>query len=210
MGALKLLENRTDFTLEDYYNFQDKIATEGLVVNGETVRQVEFYNGEIWFMAGGTINHSKICRNLMLEIGGKLKGSKCEPFGSDANFAIDSLQSIFHPDLFIACDGVETSDFDKNGISNGAIIVEVLSKSTERYDRVGKFRKYKKAPNFKEYILVNYDKPLIESFVKHEGNLWSINYFEGLDSYLHLQSVDIKVPLSAIYEGVIFEEINRF
>ncbi len=205
MGALPLIKDRKDFSLEEYYQFQDKISTEGLVIAGEVINRVEFYNGEIWFMAGGTINHSRISGNLYYAIRSLLDGAKCEPFGSDTNLALDKFRNIFHPDLFIVCDGIKTSEFDKNGITNASVIIEVLSKGTEAYDRGGKFRKYKQISTFKEYILINQDKPLVESFVRHDSNLWSIHYFEGLESSFKIETLNLSVSLKDVYSGIEWE-----
>ena len=206
MGALQLEKNKKDYTLEEFYAFQDQINTTGLVINDEAINRVEYYNGMIWFMAGGTVNHSRISGNLYFEARNLLSGSKCEPFGSDTNLAIDNLRLILHPDLFIACDGVEKSEFDKNGIANASVIFEVLSNSTEVYDRSGKFRKYKKISSFKEYILVSQKEALVESFVRHEENLWSIHHYEGIEAIMKVHSLNIEIPLALIYKNVVFDD----
>lgn len=205
MGAVKLNTDRL-YSLQEYYEFQDEISNKGLKFDDEYIARVEYYDGEVWFMAGGTVSHSILTGNLMTEFGPRLKYSKCRPFDGNANLAIDEIKSIFHPDMFIACNGIEASNFDKNGITNASVIIEVLSKSTELYDRTGKFRKYKNIEGFKEYILVNQHKPLIETFVKHENQLWFMAEYEGLENDLHIQSLDIKIPLKDIYEGVEFTE----
>ncbi len=208
MGALKLFSNRSNYQIEDFYRFQEQINTGGLMVDGEPVNRLEFYNGEIWFMAGGTISHARLCRNLIYNFSQQLEGTACEPFGSDAHLAVDEINTILHPDMFVTCGEVIMSEFDKNGITNAVVIIEVLSDSTTSYDRVGKFRKYKKIPTFKEYVLVNQKQALIETFVKHENDLWIVNHFDGLDTILKIQSLNIEIPLVKIYKDLFDENTN--
>jgi len=193
---------KKQYSLEEYYQFQDEISTKGLIVDGQDISRVEYNKGEIVFMAGGTLKHSALTANLMTEIGPLLKGTKCRPYDGNANLAIDSIKAILHPDLFIVCDGIKKSAFDKNGITNAKVIIEVLSKSTALYDRTGKFRKYKQIPEFEEYILVNQDKALVESFVKHENNLWHLKEYEGVEQHFAIDSLDLTISMEATYKDV--------
>jgi len=208
MTAVKQKSLKKQYGLEEYYQFQNEISIKGLIVDGQDVSRVEFNDGEILFMAGGTLSHAALTANLMTEIGPLLKTTKCRPYDGNAHLAIDTLKSILHPDLFIVCNGIKKSEFDKNGITNAKVIIEVLSKSTALYDRTGKFRKYKQIPEFEEYILVNQDKVLIESFVKHDNNLWHLKEYEGLKQHFKIDSLDLTIVIEVVYKDVDFDVVE--
>ncbi len=202
MGAVKLQKKK--YTLEEYYELQDKINTKGIIHDGENIRSLDFWDGDIVFMAGGTRNHGKIGTNLTGSVWQALKGNKCQPFNSDTGLAIDEYKTTLHPDLFVVCGEEKISSFDKEAITNPTVIFEVLSKSTELYDRNAKFKKYKTLDSFKEYILVSQHKPLIETIYKQGDNLWSFHEAKGLNNELHIRSLDIFISLNEIYKTVIF------
>jgi len=156
-------------------------------------------------MAGDTINHSAICANLMTTIGPLLTTTNCQPFDGNANLTIGALKAILHPDFFVTCDGIKESKFDKNGITNACVIIEVLSKTTALCDRTGKFGKYKQIPEFEEYILINQDRRLVETFIKHENRLWCLKDYEELDERFIIQTLNLEISMEAIYKDVVFK-----
>ena len=156
-------------------------------------------------MAGGTINHSVFCANLMTTIGPLLTTTKCRQFDGNTNLTIDALKAILHPDFFVTCDGIKESKFDKNGITNARVIIEVLSKTTALCDRTGKFTKYKQIPEFEEYVLINQDRRLVETFIKHENKLWYLKDYEELDERFVIQTLNLEISMEAIYKDVVFK-----
>ncbi len=208
MTAVQQHSTKKQYSLENYYQLQDEISTKGLIVDGQHISRIEYNNGEIRFMAGGTIPHSIITTNLMGNIFPLLETTKCRPFGDSANLAIDQIKTILHSDLCIVCDGIQKGEFDRNGVTNAKVIVEVLSKSTALYDRTGKFRKYKQIPEFEEYILINQDKALIETFVKHDNNLWHFKECEGLEQHFTIETLKLNIPMESIYKDVDFEVVE--
>lgn len=203
-AAVKINEKRK-YTLEEFYELQDKIDTVGLVYEDEPIYRVEFLNGEIKFMARGSLAQGRVISNLFVEVGKKLEGSECVPYNEATGLAIDALNVTLHPDLMIVCGEMEISEVDKNALVNASILFEVLSPSTEGYDRGEKFHKYKQIPSFKEYILVNQDKPVIESFIKHDKNLWTINRFEGIENNFKIHTLNLEIPMSIVYKGIYSE-----
>ncbi len=183
------------YTLEEYYQLEYQF---------EELR-IEYLNGNIRSMARGTIQHAMISGNIFVALSNKLKNTQCQPFNSDAHLAIDELKCILHPDVFVVCNGIEISDFDKHGIKNASVVIEVLSEGTELYDRTEKFQKYKKLTSFKEYILIHQKQICIETFVRHSEKLWEINSSRDIEESLYIATLDLNIPINDIYTGLAFD-----
>jgi len=110
--------------------------------------------------------------------------------------------------MVVCGDFKQPADF-KDAITNPILIVEVLSKKTEAYDRGEKFKKYQSLPSFFEYVLIAQYEPLVEVFYrKAKSNIWEINYYEDLETTFHLQSLNIHIEMKALYERVVFEKAS--
>lgn len=164
----------------------------------------EFFNGEMFAMAGASRPHNRINENLSVEIGGRLKGGPCQSFSRDLRVLVDRTGLYCYPDLVIVCGDVETSATDDDTITNPRVVVEVLSDSTERYDRTTKFRHYQQLPSMQEYILVAQHEPLCDRFVRQADGSWGLVSFVGMEAVLAFSAVPIQVPLADIYAGVEF------
>ncbi len=186
--------NDKHYTIEEYYAIEAQAHD----------MRVEYLNGTLRSMARGTIEHAIISRNILVSLVNLLKGSECNAFNSDTHLAIDELQTVLHPDTFIVCGSIEKSKFDLHGIANASVIIEVLSNSTQNYDRGDKFRMYRQLASFKEYILIDQTKVSIETYLHHEGNLWEINSYRGLENNLQIKTLNIEIPISEIYEDITF------
>ena len=138
----------------------------------------EYHNGRIYALAGGTLNHGLISGNAHLEIGIQLKnkGNNCLPFNSDVKLFIESTNSYVYPDSMVICGEIEESNENKDSVVNPILIVEVLSKSTADYDRGDKFYLYRQIPSFREYVLIEQKKHVVDVHYKHEkSDLWRNN-----------------------------------
>jgi len=164
----------------------------------------EFHRGEIFAMAGGSNNHGRICKNVCREIDNELirKKGDCEAFNSDTKLFISSEDRAFYPDTMVICES-NKEDGTENFMTNPTVIIEVLSDSTEAYDRGDKFRYYRKIPTLREYILVNQKTHEVEIF-KKVSDLWHTRFIVGLEEKLHIESLDIEIDLAEIYRGVEF------
>lgn len=132
------------FTIEEYLAMEEA-ATE----------KHEYYKGEIFSMSGAKLPHNIIFKNLFGEIGIRLKGKKCQPFGSDMRVHIKANTLFTYPDISIICGEPETLDNDNWNVLNPAVIIEILSPSTKNYDRGEKFKLYRDIFTLREYILVD-------------------------------------------------------
>ena len=181
------------------YTFDEYIALE------ETATfKSEFWDGNIVAMAGGTPNHSKIANSIGTAIDNELdkKGKDCTVYSSDLKVYIPKFNKSVYPDNMVLCTEEEFYKDSKAIITNPSLIIEVLSASTQEYDKGSKFEGYRSLPSFKEYVLVWQTIPKIQSWYKESADLWRISSAFGLDKTIHLYSLDITIALKDIYKRV--------
>ena len=165
----------------------------------------EYLNGEVFAMSGGTINHSEIALNFGVLLKGRMKGSGCKVLNSDARVNILETTDYVYPDLSVTCD--ERDKTMQQFITYPCLVIEVLSPSTEAYDRGDKFRMYRQNPNLQEYVLVNSEAIAIEIFRRTAPDAWQILNYQAGDS-VELKSVDLTFPIEMIYEDIVFESAS--
>jgi Uma2 family endonuclease len=165
----------------------------------------EYYQGETFAMAGTTINHNLILGNLLTELNKDRNRHKCLSFTNDIKLWIEEKQLFTYPDLMIVCDKLEYYPNRKDTLANPKIIIEVLSDSTENYDRGKKFLFYRSIPSFKEYILIDQNDTHIEQFyIGNDGN-WILKEFNSHQDVLKFTKIDFAISLKEIYNLVEFD-----
>jgi Uma2 family endonuclease len=179
-------------------------VAEYLAIEEKAERKSEFFDGEMFAMAGTSREHNIITRNLVGILYNLLQGSPCQVFVSDMRVKVDRTGLYTYPDVLIVCGPPEYAPENRDTLINPKVVIEVLSPSTERYDRTTKFRHYKKLPSVMEYVLVAQDEPLIERYVRQQDVSWGLVDIVGLDASLSLTTVPVVVPLADIYRGVEF------
>ncbi len=175
----------------------------------ESVEKLEFANGEVFAMAGGSPFHSLLGGNVTGSIRQAIKNAKksCLTFNSDIKIAVTSSRFTY-PDAAVVCGKLELSETVSQAVTNPTVIVEVLSPTTALYDREGKFQAYQKIKSFREYVLVSQEDVLVEVFYKAEGwNFWKYRPYTALTDEIHLESIDVTVSVSDIYLGWEKEEL---
>jgi Uma2 family endonuclease len=177
------------YTFDEYFKLAEKAPF-----------KTEFLNGKVRSVPNGTINHVAICGSLYFYLKTAIKVSKIKALSalSELRIHIEPINESTYPDYSIILGEPEYYRKDK-AITNPSILFEVLSDSTGSYDRGEKFRKYKHLSSFREYILIEQDQPAIDVLYKNE--VWEMQSFIGLDDILILRSIDVKIPLSDIYEN---------
>lgn len=168
----------------------------------ESNTKYEYHNGKIYALAGGTLNHGLISGNVYSELRNKLKekDSTCLPFNSEIKLYIDNTNSYVYPDSMVICGEIEPSQEDENSVTNPILIIEVLSKSTAGYDRGDKFHLYRKIPTFKEYVIIEQQRYIVDVHYKHDNSdLWKITRYEGLDSIVKFQSIGVEITMEELY-----------
>ncbi len=184
------------------YN-QKYTPEEYLNMKWEKGQRYEYWDGEIVAMAGGSINHATIIGNLYFSIRKDLKGSSCKFFNTDVILKMQGQDIYFLPDLLITCD--EHDILSEKFIENPSFIIEVLSKSTEIYDRTQKWDEYRKIKSLKHYLLVSQHEYKVEMFSRaNEHTLFYYQSFKGLDEVIAFKDMGFEIHLKEIYEGISF------
>ena len=157
-------------------------------------------------MAGESLSHSRICMNIARETGNKLKNSPCEPLSPNMKVRTSSSSLYSYPDLTIVCGEPIFHDTKQDVLVNPRVIFEVLSPSTENYDRTTKFLKYRMGnPTLTDYILISLDKIFIEHFTKQENNDWKYRSYNDLEDDLTIETLGCKLNVAEIYDRVEIE-----
>ena len=166
----------------------------------EAPEKSEFFQGEIFMMAGASFTHNCINENLSVEIGIFLKGKPCRSFSRDLKLHIPENTLFTYPDLMVICGKPEFLDSASDTVLNPTLIVEVLSKSTADYDRGSKFELYRQIPAFKEYVLVDSSRVKAEVWLKNEQHRWTlVQETAVLVDNLLLHNLDFSLPLALVY-----------
>ena len=189
------------YTLEEYFEL-DHASEEKL----------EFWDGHVFTLAGASVSHNRIRRNALTALSNKLRGRNCEVFPSDMRVGVPAYPPYRYPDLSALCGEARFETLGRQEVLiNPALLVEILSDSTAEFDRGYKFTYYKSIPSFIEYVLVAQDRPHVTQFIKQADNSWLQHEFNAIDDAFSLASLDCRLDLSELYEGVQFPEIqNRF
>jgi len=164
----------------------------------------EYYKGEIFAMSGATVNHNTI----VLNVGANLlsvREKQCNVYVTDLKVRIETADMFTYPDVLIICGDLEFYNNRKDIILNPVAIIEVLSESTEGYDRGKKFECYRAIPTLREYILIDQFKMHIEQYCINPAGKWELTEYREKTEFLTLCSVDSRISLETIYERVTFE-----
>jgi Uma2 family endonuclease len=164
----------------------------------------EYFDGEMFAMAGGSLAHSLIATNLAAEVRHQLKGRPCVPFNSDLRLKVEATELYTYPDLSVVCGPPSFADPGRDTILNPTLIAEVLSESTEAYDRGAKFGHYRQIPSLREYLLVSQWEPRIEQFVRQPNGLWLLGAAVGMEAALELPSLGVTIALGEVFAKVEF------
>ncbi|MGE0786058.1 MAG: Uma2 family endonuclease [Sandaracinaceae bacterium] len=168
-----------------------------LALEGPEVPRYEFLDGVVRAMSGGTLEHARLAAKLMEMIGVALAGRPCAVFSPDPKIRVDETNRTTYADLFVVCGQIERSNVDAEAVVNPRVIVEVLSPSTEAYDRGEKSRHYRLLRSLREYVLVSQDEPLVEVW-RRDGDGWRLSE-RGAGQMLRLDSLDVELSIDELY-----------
>lgn len=171
----------------------------------------EYYDGQMYpigespqAMAGTSLRHNRIAGNLYGELYSQLKNGPCEPYISDIRVHAGPSGLYTYPDIVVICGEPQTLDQEFDTLLNPTVIIEVLSPSTELWDRGGKFARFQQLESTKDYILVNQHKVLVEHYAR-QGKQWLLKPLSDLDDTLQIDSIGCVVSLRDIYAKVSFD-----
>ncbi len=202
MGYPQPMAEHHRYTVEDY-----------LAMDRTSDDQYEYLDGLIYAMAGESGNHADICTNLTISIGGQLRGTDCRARVKDTKVlsresteAETSMKGLFsYPDLVVVCGEPQYLDARQDVLLNPKVIIEVLSDSTEAYDRGEKFLRYRTSlPSLVDYLLVSQSRPVVEHHHREGENRWVLITHLGLESTLQLDSIHCTLRLADIYDRIEF------
>jgi Uma2 family endonuclease len=180
------------YTPEDYLTFER-----------EADSRHEFLDGEIYQMAGESLSHSPVCMNLAREVGNKLKGKPCEALSPNMKVRTSSASLFAYPDLTIVCGEPLFHDTKKDVLVNPQVIFEVLSPSTENYDRTTKFQRYRTGnETLTDYVLVSQDKIFVEHFTKQSGGDWLYRSYGEIGDVLEIETIECDLDVREIYDRI--------
>ena len=165
----------------------------------------EFFDGEMFAMAGASPGHNTIRENLGGELYARIKGGRCRSYSVDQRVKVERTGLYTYPDILVVCGTPVFAHDDANSIINPTAIIEILSPSTEKYDRGGKFAHYRTLDSLREYLLISQDEFAVELHVWEADGSWSKTAVTGREGILKLPSLGIGLPLAKIYEGVKFK-----
>lgn len=161
-------------------------------------QRYEYLNGEIFAMAGGTERHALISSNALIAIGNALRNHPCRIYGSDMKLHIAAWNKFCYPDIQVLC--TDSRRYEKY-VEGPILIMEVLSATTESYDRGMKFEHYRAIPELRHYLLLSQNRPHAEIFTRHENQQWLFNETNNIDTTIHLPNLKIYLPLAEIYRN---------
>jgi Uma2 family endonuclease len=163
----------------------------------------EYVDGRIIAMTGATAPHNRIAGSVYAELRARFRNRSCHAFIGDMRVQIENGRRYTYPDVAALCGDPKFLDGTLDTLQNPALIVEVLSPTTEAYDRGEKFLHYRTIETLQEYVLVAQNQPLVERYVRN-GQFWTLSTISGLDEEVEFTSVGCTIPLREIYENVEF------
>ncbi len=182
-------------TAEEYLEFE----------RGSEIKH-EFYNGRIYAMAGAKRRHNLIALNIGSEIRTHLKGRNCEAYPSDMRIYIPRFGLYTYPDVSVVCGKPEFQDAVLDTLLNPVLLIEILSDSTESYDRGKKFQHYRSIESLQEYVLVSQNEARIEKYIRQGDGFWVLSEAVGVVSSIMFESIDCPISLAEVYDKIDFEE----
>lgn len=164
-------------------------------------RKREYYQGEIFAMAGASTVHNVIFRNLYGDLAYKTKGKPCRPYGSDTRVHVPENTLYTYPDISIFCKDLMSVVQDEDNFVGPSVLIEILSPSTRNYDRGDKFRLYRDIPELKEYVLVDAQSINVEIFRLSTENRWELQLYKTPASIMEIKTIQFSLSLREVYEG---------
>lgn len=164
----------------------------------------EYIDGETYAMVGASEKHNLISVNVLATLHSQLRGKPCKTYPSDMKVNAPSTGSYMYPDVSVVCGDAQFRDDQSDILLNPTLIIEVLSPSTEAYDRGKKFQRYREIESLQAYALISQETPHIDCFVRQDKNTWILSDADGIDAKIDLVPIDCVLSLVDVYERVDF------
>jgi Uma2 family endonuclease len=160
----------------------------------------EYMDGVVYTFAGGSKRHNLIVANIIITLGGQLKGRPCKVYPSDLKVRVPNSKRFFYPDVSVVCGDDDFADEEQDVILNPTLIVEVSSETTAAFDRGKKFLSYQQISSLQEYLLVSQDEILVESYSRQGNDTWLYTKVTGLEASFTLPSIECELGLKDVYD----------
>lgn len=183
------------FTVEEYFALEENAD-----------HRSEYFGGEVFAMAGGSVNHNQIAGNLYTSLRGALGRKSCRTFMADMRLFVARYGLYTYPDIMVICGGIDFAPKRTDTVTNPVVLFEVLSPSTEAYDRGKKFEFYRTLPSLRDYVLVDQERVHIEHYRLADNRQWVLTVLDDAGEQLVIESIGAELPLSSIYEQVVWEQ----
>lgn len=180
-----------------------------LEIERKAERKSEYWRGEMFAMAGATREHNLVVLNAASEAREKLRSKSCEVYAADMRVRVEHSGLYTYPDVVIVCGGPQFLDDRRDTLLNPAVIIEVLSPSTEAYDRGRKFEQYRSIPSLRQYLLLAQERMHADLYTRQNEGQWLLTSASCGEDFVELASVECRLPLSGCYERVDFETASR-
>ncbi len=178
---------------------------EYLAIERASEGKSEYLDGEMFAMAGASERHNLIVSNLIRALGNRLAERPCRVYPGDLRILVVATGLYTYPDVSVVCGEPRlVQDRHQDNLLNPQLLIEVLSPSTEAFDRGRKFEHYRAIPSLQEYLLVAQEKPVLEHFLREQGGAWRFSAVQGIDSALALPTLGIELPLVEVFRRVVF------
>jgi len=166
----------------------------------------EYLAGEVRALAGASEPHNIIVFNLGGMLYHSLRGKSCRGYVVDMRVKVPELPAYLYPDVVIVCGQPQFEDEQEDTLLNPTVVIEVLSPSTEAFDRGEKFAAYQRIPTLREYLLVAQDRTYVEHFIRQPNGQWSCRVYDQPEQSVALLGGTVSLPLQGIYEGISFSQ----
>ena len=178
-------------------------AQDYLVWERQQETRHEYFDGQIFAMTGASRAHNVLCANVLASLHGQLRGKPCEIYANDMRVKVSETGMYTYPDVVVACGEPRFEDQAVDTLLNPVLIIEVLSDSTERYDRGAKFAHYRSLPSLQEYLLISQTECRAEQYNRQPGNHWLLMEYQDLGDCIKLNSLASLLRLSEMYERIL-------
>lgn len=175
---------------------------EYLAIERNAEQKSEYFAGEIFAMGGASEGHNLIVTNIVGELRQQLKNRPCRLYANDMRIKVSPTGLYTYPDVVVMCGEARFDDEQKDTLLNPTVIIEVLSKSTEAYDRGEKAEHYRKLKSLTEYFLVAQEKYHIERYARQDNDRWLLTEASDLQEVVHLSSIECELSLAEVYDKV--------
>jgi Uma2 family endonuclease len=179
---------------------------EYLAIERQATTKSEYLRGEVYAMAGASYAHTTISFNMLVSLAPQLKRGSCTARSSDLRINVRATSFYAYPDIVVICGQPQFEDRQRDTLLNPSVIFEILSRSTEGYDRGEKFAHYRLLESLTDFVLVSQNRPLVEHYARQPDESWLLKSYSGLEAVLSVPSIGCELPLAEIYDKVEWPE----